>query len=400
MNLLLDSRTLAVEQVIVSTMLFVVMLIGLRTQKTYPGFRRWMLAKLPAAVGWLVISLRGQIPDWLSVVGGQVLLIVTAILTYEGIRQFYGKPHQSAFNFAVLVFLVGADIYTTWLVPDVNARVAAISICGAILVTRCVVELLIDTPAELRSSSWFTGAMFLLYAVVLLLRAFTALTMPAITDPFSADVWQNLLLSVTNVVGIGWTFGFFMMTNHRLTFELRQAERELREQATIDSLTGALNRRAFVDIGQREFAHSRRNGRPIALLIMDIDFFKDFNDTYGHVNGDAMLCEVVNTCRAQLREVDILARWGGEELVVLLPDTDDAGCLHVAERLRFAVAGISMLTEKGSATTTISIGFAILQPEHEDMDGLLRQADGALYEAKRCGRNCVRMYQIDGACSV
>lgn len=125
--------------------------------------------------------------------------------------------------------------------------------------------------------------------------------------------------------------------------------------------------------------------------MMDIDYFKDFNDTYGHLNGDVMLCEVVDICRRQLREVDILARWGGEEIVVLLPDTGEADCLRVAERLRFVVAGLSVPTDKGDACTTISIGCALLKAEHENIDALLRQADSALYEAKRSGRNCVKI---------
>ncbi len=391
MNPFLDNRTLTVLQVAVSTMLFVVMLNGLRTQKTYPGFNRWMLAKLPAALGWLVISLRGLIPDWLSVVVGNGLLITGGILTYEGIRQFRGKPFRDVFNYALFVFLVSGVVYFTWIWPNVNARVILVSASGAIIVARCVFELFGNTPRELRSSYWFTGAMFILYDLVLILRVYKSCTLPALTNPFDADLWQNVLLLVTNVVGIGWTFGFFMMSNHRLAIELQTAELELREMATIDVLTGALNRRAFVEVSQREFARSCRSGRPIALLMMDIDFFKDFNDTYGHLNGDAMLCGVIDICRRQLREVDILARWGGEELVVLLPDTEEADCLRVAERLRFVVAGLSVPTEKGDAYTTVSIGCALLKAEHENIDALLRQADSALYEAKRSGRNCVKI---------
>ena len=391
MNLFLDNRTLTVLQVAVSTMLFVVMWVGLRTQKTYPGFNRWMLAKLPAALSWLLISLRGLIPDWSSVVVGHGLLILTGILTYEGIRQFRGKPFRDVYNPALFVLLVCVSIYFTWIQPDINARIALVSACGVIIMTRCVFELFYRAPRELRSSFWFTGAMFALYDLVLILRVSISCTQPALTDPFDADLWQSVLLVTTNVVGIGWTFGFFMMTNHRLALELQTAEIELREMASVDGLTGGLNRRAFVEISQREFARSRRNGRPIALLMMDIDYFKDFNDTYGHLNGDVMLCEVVDICRRQLREVDILARWGGEEIVVLLPDTGEADCLRVAERLRFVVAGLSVPTDKGDACTTISIGCALLKVEHENIDALLRQADSALYEAKRSGRNCVKI---------
>ena len=158
-----------------------------------------------------------------------------------------------------------------------------------------------------------------------------------------------------------------------------------------DFLTGAFNRRSFVEMSQRECLRARRYGSPLALLIMDIDHFKQFNDTYGHLAGDAMLCAMVDTCRANLRAVDLFARWGGEEFVVLLPDTDYEGSLRVAEKLRGAVADLSVPAGTGHAQATISIGGAFWTCEDEDLDALLRRADIALYQAKQRGRNCVVM---------
>jgi diguanylate cyclase (GGDEF)-like protein len=179
------------------------------------------------------------------------------------------------------------------------------------------------------------------------------------------------------------------MTNSRLTLELRQIETDLRDMAMTDYLTGAYNRRSFDDLGRRECARARRNGTPLALLIIDIDHFKVFNDTYGHLTGDELLCALVMACRRQLRQVDLLARWGGEEFAVLLPATDRPGCLSVAEKLRQAVAELTVPGGDQQAQVTISVGGALCTPEDNGLEELLRRADLALYQAKRRGRNCV-----------
>jgi len=230
--------------------------------------------------------------------------------------------------------------------------------------------------------------MFGLYDVVLFLRVATAASLPALQSPFSADLWQSLVFLATIAMPIGWTFGFFMMTNDRLTLALRQAELGLRAMAATDSLTGALNRRAFLETGAHELERARRNNQSMLLLIFDIDHFKEFNDTYGHQAGDEILCKIVSACRLTLRAVDLLARWGGDEFVILLPDTDQPGGRIVAEKLRRAVAELSLPMDAGPAHTTISVGGS-LWLAGEDPQGILRNADHALYQAKERGRNCV-----------
>ena len=194
----------------------------------------------------------------------------------------------------------------------------------------------------------------------------------------------------TNIVVIGWTFGLFMMTNQRLTLELGTAQEEMRQMAATDFLTGALNRRSFAEVSQREVERARRYGGSFALLILDIDHFKQINDTHGHLAGDVMLQEIVKTLRANLRVVDVLARWGGEEFAILLPDIDSSGCLSTAERLLRAVADLCVPSEEKVMQATISVGGALWIPPEETTEAVLRRADVALYQAKQQGRNtCV-----------
>jgi diguanylate cyclase (GGDEF)-like protein/PAS domain S-box-containing protein len=170
--------------------------------------------------------------------------------------------------------------------------------------------------------------------------------------------------------------------------ERKRMEDELKQHATIDPLTGAFNRRH----GQSRLAvvldQRARSGRPFAVLMVDIDKFKSINDEHGHGTGDAVLCAVVLTCRVGLRSVDMLARWGGEEFLILLPDTDAEAAIVIAARLRESVAATrTPVGGKASIAVTISIGVAV--PINADLHDLLHRVDDALYAAKAGGRNRV-----------
>lgn len=390
-DLLLDNRTLTTLQVAVSVVLFVVMFIAWRTQKTYPGFVRWTFSKIPHAIGFLLISLRGMVPDWMSIVLANGLLFISPLLLYEGIRQFCGKPHRDLLNYSLVVLLLISFSYFFWVAPCMKVRLMTIVACTALVILRCAWNLIVSSRRELRPSFWFTSIMFGLYGILLTLRLISGDSLSGISDPLAPEPWQNLLYMGTIVAPIAWTFGFFIMTNARLTLELRTAEQELRDMAATDYLTGAFNRRSFEEISRREFMRARRNKTSMTILMMDIDHFKKFNDTHGHLAGDSALCGTVETCRANLRAVDVLARWGGEEFVVLLPDTNSEGGLLVAEKLRLAIANQQVPVPSGHTRITISIGGAVWKKDDEDLDPLLLRADHALYTAKQSGRNCVVM---------
>lgn len=164
--------------------------------------------------------------------------------------------------------------------------------------------------------------------------------------------------------------------------------------ATTDSLTGAYNRRYFDERYKSEFGRAQRQGTAFGLLMLDIDYFKDYNDNYGHPAGDRALISVVNAIKQQLnRATDLLMRYGGEEFAVLLPDCDEQGARSVAERLRAAVIDLNIPHQKSRVADylTLSIGSASVPAGVRcDPACLLQTADNALYEAKRSGRNCVR----------
>ena len=177
------------------------------------------------------------------------------------------------------------------------------------------------------------------------------------------------------------------------TEELQAANARLQSLARTDPLTGLPNRRHFDETKAVELRRARRNGQSLALLICDIDAFKEYNDHYGHAMGDRCLSVVAQTLRARLaRAGDVVARIGGEEFGAILPGTDREGAQLLAERLVQAVAecGIEHLHSPAANVVTISVGLAVLASDPEDdFDALFRRADAALYRAKATGRNRV-----------
>ena len=169
--------------------------------------------------------------------------------------------------------------------------------------------------------------------------------------------------------------------------------KKIQTLAITDDLTGLYNRRHFYHLADLEFVRSTRYNRPLSLLMADIDLFKHINDTYGHLNGDKVLRAVAQHCSSKVRRGDVVGRYGGEELVLLLPETPSANAHILAERLREAVAVMPTETEQGSIRVTISIGVASLEPGCHNLEELLRRSDEALYVAKRAGRNCVSVWQ-------
>ena len=158
-------------------------------------------------------------------------------------------------------------------------------------------------------------------------------------------------------------------------------------RAMTDALTGLPNRWALQDALKRMLAHAARSDGPLGLVLLDLDHFKQLNDTHGHDAGDQALAAVGEALLAELRESDLPARSGGEEFAVLLPDTPLEGAVAVAEQLRRAIAAIELPFP--GATLTASLGVAVLPLHAHDADGLMRAADRALYAAKRAGRNRV-----------
>jgi diguanylate cyclase (GGDEF)-like protein len=200
---------------------------------------------------------------------------------------------------------------------------------------------------------------------------------------------QPWALNLAQAVNVLLVFGLFYAMASFYRAKVIKAERRLLAAATTDPLTGLANRSQFHLRALTELNQSRRRGEPTALILADVDFFKRINDEYGHEAGDKVLVRLAELIRGGLREVDVLARWGGEEFLALLPACDHTSAAQVAERLREAVAAVHI--DIGGRMVQVTMSFGVSEViDTLDLQPATVRADQALYCSKRQGRNCVR----------
>jgi diguanylate cyclase (GGDEF)-like protein len=271
---------------------------------------------------------------------------------------------------------------------QIGFLVAAIAYCVGVFF------LDISTPSTYNESLLLVLAFALIYPVrrtwatiVIFACTIIAAIMTAFFEPGAdtdAGTWVNIWILIVAECGIAF-----------MTWRVTSVENALYQLSTTDPLTGAYNRRHFMVLMDRERKISERYGTGLSLLLLDIDHFKKINDTYGHPTGDEAIKAIAETCHRQVRSTDTFCRYGGEEFVVALPNTDEAGAAIAAEYLRKAVSKIELIAD-GNRTVqfTVSIGVASFVRK-STVEQLIECADQALYAAKLGGRNQVQIGHYD-----
>lgn len=179
----------------------------------------------------------------------------------------------------------------------------------------------------------------------------------------------------------------FAFPTLRLAQQLYLARDKLHRLSTIDELTQAYNRRCFIEMAGKALSRAKRYGDRFALIILDVDDFKQINDNYGHIAGDRVLVAISQTCQASIRDSDFFARYGGEEFVFLMPLEDPANVTAFAERIRVNLAQCEIIYDHRNIQFTVSMGVGIIDKETLDVESILMRADASLYAAKREGKN-------------
>jgi len=321
--------------------------------------------------------------EWLRAIGN-ISAVLGLMALQRGIWLFTDRPPVHAGHLLAL----GAVLLASWIGLDPAGgpiRVGVNSLVQAVLALAMARDLHRYARDTLRLRwPWMLPLPLWLAAAAFAARGLRALLAPgAVGAEMTVDSGLNVGSSFAYVV-LSLSFHAMLMALVviRLVSDLRRLSRH-------DGLTGLLNRRALEDALTTQLQRSRRNGEAFCVLMLDADHFKRINDRFGHAVGDLALKHLSALLRSHMREVDRLARFGGEEFVVLLPGLALADALPVAERLRQAIA-VSPLTHGGTATRlSVSIGIAEWGGVHEEASSLLVRADAALYQAKQRGRDRV-----------
>lgn len=328
------------------------------------------------ALTYVLLGLRGQISDLGSVVLGNMLVASTHGLLYLAISLFHGIAVRPVWVWGP-VAAAGLVFYT--FINDYPARIFWGGLIFSLQLTGVAWMLFAQRHRDPGRGQYLLLTGVLLSLVVFVQRVLLAATGRlgdrSLFDPTVQQVTIYLIFfAATLMVALG----FMLMVYERM-------EATARNLALHDPLTNACNRRFFDQQAPAEIERARRYAHPLSLMMIDIDHFKAVNDTLGHAVGDQVLRELARRIRSVLRQPDWLTRWGGEEFIVLMPATDQAGAVALAERVRQCVCGAAF---EPVGRVTISIGVA----QYQSPDALHRwitHADAAMYRAKERGRNCV-----------
>lgn len=371
-----DPRTVILLAGVMSSFMALVMF---SLDRSYPstikGLREWGVALLLVALGSGLAFGFGYFPDALAITLPRILFPTGLFLTYVGAQRFFGEKPRYLPWVALILVTTAVQMWFTFVAPDYSVRLrlaGALSVCLFVAFIRLVRRQGVNSFAKL-----LTMGVLLSMCAIVAARLVSALIWPVGANIYDATPQHMLYLSALSVFTLLLSVSMTLLAAERVHTEVAYL-------ASHDSLTNALTRRHMNAVCAMELERSQRHGHSMALLVMDLDHFKAVNDTYGHQRGDRVLVDFVHKVNVLLRRPDQLGRFGGEEFLVLLPETSLPEALAVAERIRSACD-----TEDAQPHRTVSIGVATNSQGNDTVDSMIARADAAMYRAKTKGRNRV-----------
>jgi diguanylate cyclase (GGDEF)-like protein len=342
----------------------------------------WFAGSIALVLAKLILQgLEGKVPVLLSGMVANELYMVSFVMQGLGLRWFVlGTPLRH--KWPMVAVAVSLALYTAMFLDRIKyggnvTNIPSILICGA---------------SAWMLFRWGTAPVSRVSAAILLAETVVMSYRAVLTNLRYTRPWETLPAQrdsrwLYSLAAMGLLTTCMVMCY--LWFLVTELGKELERQARTDSLTGALNRRAMEEAALRETARSIRHHRPLCMIVLDVDHFKHINDTRGHAAGDRVLQRLVCEVNAMLRKNDLIARTGGEEFTILLPDTDAPECIVAAERLRKVIEALEIRFEDRPIRFTVSAGVAQLDYSNGDWESMMRRADSAMYVAKGHGRNAV-----------
>lgn len=391
MNGLLDIRTLSFITVLFCYVFGISLFTFHKTlkqfdQTDFDGIPIIAVGQIFIGNGFLLLSLRNYISDFLSVVAANSFVFIGIVLITEGLfrfRQQHGRLRLVGPTLLLILFLL--FVFYTHLKPNINARVVVAGLCFSMQFSICALLLFKNRSPSLKIPAFVTGVPMALAAFFFGFRAVWAVGERPLQDFMNAGTVHALAFIVLQIVVIVLSFGVVWMVNSTL-------QEKLESLARIDPLTKVFNRRGLEEMGLRVMAQNRRDETPFSVLLIDIDYFKKINDTYGHQAGDMILSQFAALLKEHLRLNDTLARYGGEEFVVVMSNTESNAAFQTAEKFRKLLQSHQFFAAK-QQKIQVTASFGICTVERVDhrthWEAIIEQSDTALYQAKQQGRNRV-----------
>lgn len=381
----LDISTMSVMVSAASILQSITLIFFFFLAKQYQGIGIYSIGTVLSAIGFLIFPIRPLFINQETILLnlrflGNLLIVSSQILYTIGIIKFLNQKINSFFFIGLASFFLITEVYFVYFKNNFIARNMIAILTVAICSILAIYYLLKFRHESLLISSNFISIQFLLNLIFLLFRA--------IMLPVS-NTKALLESNLVNIIMFGSVFvldylrnsGFIMMVTQRLFHDIHRL-------ATLDFLTNALNRRAMQPYLDHAIAQFNRGQIPFSLIMLDVDHFKLINDTYGHDRGDLVLQHLTKILKENLRCHDLISRWGGEEFLILLPQTDLQEAFLVANQLRMKIEDNP--ADKGLIYYTISLGVGTFNQQYNGvLDSLLIGIDQALYQAKQNGRNQV-----------
>lgn len=350
------------------------------------GLHLWTASLILQTLSFSLYFLRQQIPDFFSILLANVGLSVSYALYLAAICQFQQRrvPHPLFWCPPVIL-----AVAFSFLMANIGARII---VSGLVFITQILLVFLSLLSRRHRINGHGKYLLILGLGIMICVLAMRIMIVTFAPDSITSILSENPIQALTFLTAfitlVLTSNGFVLMTKER-------ADERTRLLAMKDRLTGTWNRIRLEEAAQLEMARLERYGHPVSLIMADLDHFKEINDRFGHATGDQILKEFCTVAQGCIRNTDLLGRWGGEEFLILLPNSGFASAAQLSERIRSAVEQHEFA---GGLRITASFGFAVCQST-DSWDSWLDRADKALYRAKAIGRNRVEtecMYQESG----
>ncbi|MHB1216432.1 MAG: GGDEF domain-containing protein [Thiobacillus sp.] len=350
--------------------------------KTYPkdirSLTEWSVSALVLALGFPLFMARDIIPDVFSIVLANLMILIGFMVMNLGTRKFSGILSKTSRTgvFLFVATYVLLFMWFTYIQPSIGMRVATLSLFTLVVVFDQLITVVKALPKTTgRSLLVFLLSILIGVRVIRLVGLMLGYDQPM--GGFDGSISQLALIAIPSITIPLGAISFIMLASERLRQDLEFISRH-------DDLTQCLNKKSAIDELQREIAHAKRYGNKFSIMLIDLDNFKSINDNYGHLEGDKVLVDFSRKAKDSLRETDQLTRFGGDEFMVILPDTDLERAILVANR--FHDAG----KDSQPIAWSVSIGISEWGGKEDALADLLTRADLALYQSKASGRSQTR----------